>query len=280
MILTCPNCSTKFNIKDGALGKTGRKVKCSKCDHSWHAMPNGEAENAAVQVRETDSFGDLDNEPPPGNQPAEALGAQPPPTDLMASGVENSDNGYIPSEGVQAKSGGDGLSSIDPSHMPPDSQVRPPTPGRPSSDIISWVVFILLLVTIIISMLFLRKDLVILYPPLNKVYEIFGFAPYTLGHGLELLQPNSEIRKEGNAVILTVKGKIENTTSSVIDVPHLKGVLFDSNGKETMTTKTFKPTEPRILPGEKTGYVTEIKNPPPGSMKITIIFAQKEEILK
>ena len=239
-------------------------------------MPDGETEDAAaaVQVQETDPFGDL------GDESAEAAAEQLPPTDLMARGVENADNGDMPAEGVQAKPGDDGLSSIDPPHVPPDSPVQPPKSEQPSSAIIRWIFFILLVVTIIISMLFFRKDLVLIYPPLNKVYEIFGFAPYMLGHGLELLQPTSEIRKEGNAVILTVKGKIENTTSSVIDVPHLKGVLFDSNGKETMTTETFKPTEPRILPGEKTGYVTEIKNPPAGSMKLTIIFTQKEEMLR
>ena len=276
MILTCPNCSTKFNIKDGTLGTIGRKVKCSKCGHGWHAMPDGETEDAAaaVQVQKTDPVGDL------GDEPAEAAAEQPPPTDLIARGVESADNGDMPAEGVQAKPGDDGLSSIDPPHVPPDSPVQPPKTEQPSSPIIRWIFFILLLVTIIISMLLIRKDLVIIYPPLNKVYEIFGFTPYTLGHGLELLQPTSEIRKEGNAIILTVKGKIENTTSSVIDVPHLKGVLFDSSGKETMTTKTFKPTEPRILPGEKTRYVTEIKNPPAGSMKLTIIFTQKEGMLK
>ena len=68
-----------------------------------------------------------------------------------------------------------------------------------------------------------------------------------------------------------------NKTSSVIDVPLLKGVLYNSKGKQTMTTKTFKASESRILPAERINYSTEIKNLPPGSVKLTIIFARKKK---
>src|SRR3546814_13889340 len=37
MILTCPNCDAKFNVKAELLGPTGRTVKCTKCGHRWHA---------------------------------------------------------------------------------------------------------------------------------------------------------------------------------------------------------------------------------------------------
>lgn len=40
MILTCGNCSTQFSIPDGALGARGRKVKCSRCSHSWFQAPD------------------------------------------------------------------------------------------------------------------------------------------------------------------------------------------------------------------------------------------------
>ena len=50
MNLTCPNCGTRFKIEAGALGTKGRKVKCGKCDHRWHAMPKSEAAPAAAQA--------------------------------------------------------------------------------------------------------------------------------------------------------------------------------------------------------------------------------------
>jgi predicted Zn finger-like uncharacterized protein len=47
MYITCPECTTKFAIKKEQIGKTGRKVKCSKCSHIWHYTPG--KEEAAVE---------------------------------------------------------------------------------------------------------------------------------------------------------------------------------------------------------------------------------------
>lgn len=56
MIIVCPNCSTSFIIPDQALGDEGRKVKCSKCQHVWHATKSNAkekhyAEAPAVAVK-------------------------------------------------------------------------------------------------------------------------------------------------------------------------------------------------------------------------------------
>jgi predicted Zn finger-like uncharacterized protein len=39
MILTCPNCSTQYVVKDGAVPPQGRQVRCANCKHSWHQDP-------------------------------------------------------------------------------------------------------------------------------------------------------------------------------------------------------------------------------------------------
>jgi predicted Zn finger-like uncharacterized protein len=49
MILTCSKCSTQFTVSAAALGTAGRKVKCSKCAHTWHQAPEA-ATPSAVQV--------------------------------------------------------------------------------------------------------------------------------------------------------------------------------------------------------------------------------------
>lgn len=55
MILECPNCSNRYLVDKRAVGAEGRVVRCAKCKHQWHAMPDepkGEAEkdNATLDV--------------------------------------------------------------------------------------------------------------------------------------------------------------------------------------------------------------------------------------
>lgn len=39
MIVSCPNCASRFTLPDGALGIAGRKMRCARCEHTWHQMP-------------------------------------------------------------------------------------------------------------------------------------------------------------------------------------------------------------------------------------------------
>lgn len=37
MIIVCPNCSTRYEVADQAIGDHGRSVQCASCSRSWHA---------------------------------------------------------------------------------------------------------------------------------------------------------------------------------------------------------------------------------------------------
>jgi predicted Zn finger-like uncharacterized protein len=37
MILTCPSCAANFVVPPAAIGPHGRRVRCSRCKHEWHA---------------------------------------------------------------------------------------------------------------------------------------------------------------------------------------------------------------------------------------------------
>ena len=41
MILVCLNCIARYRVEVEALGAMGRRVKCTKCGHIWHAEPPG-----------------------------------------------------------------------------------------------------------------------------------------------------------------------------------------------------------------------------------------------
>jgi predicted Zn finger-like uncharacterized protein len=39
MIITCPGCQTRFQIKPASLGSAGRTVRCSSCGERWFVEP-------------------------------------------------------------------------------------------------------------------------------------------------------------------------------------------------------------------------------------------------
>lgn len=42
MLVTCPECTTKYTIDPDALGTVGRKVRCIRCTHVWNLEPPAE----------------------------------------------------------------------------------------------------------------------------------------------------------------------------------------------------------------------------------------------
>lgn len=71
MILTCPNCASRFVVDDAHLGEGGRMVRCSHCKTAWRAEPqNTQPEFARGDVKE------LTQPARPADLPGEALPKQ------------------------------------------------------------------------------------------------------------------------------------------------------------------------------------------------------------
>ncbi len=57
MIITCPNCASRFRLPDGKIGPDGIKLRCGKCKHVFHqALPS------PPETRDFD-YPDLDETP-------------------------------------------------------------------------------------------------------------------------------------------------------------------------------------------------------------------------
>jgi predicted Zn finger-like uncharacterized protein len=59
MILTCPQCSTRYHVDPAALGSAGRTVRCASCGQRWSVKPPADTPRAV----------DLGPPPPEGRTP-------------------------------------------------------------------------------------------------------------------------------------------------------------------------------------------------------------------
>ncbi|WP_299477801.1 zinc-ribbon domain-containing protein [uncultured Roseibium sp.] len=59
MKITCPDCSTSYEIKAEAVGSQGRSVKCAKCGNRWFVSPDND-NDGPDSFEDTDAGADTD----------------------------------------------------------------------------------------------------------------------------------------------------------------------------------------------------------------------------
>jgi len=305
MKLTCPNCSSRFKVKDGALGTKGRKVKCGKCGHRWYAMPEAApapvaaATPAATPADPTEEFApppppvadptDARPPPPPVADPTDAppppvadlTDAPPPPTPPVpqaapVASVPDDDEVDVPDDD---EVGVPDAMLADPPPIPPESsfvlQNRTPEP-QGGGTLKYWILLVLILASSSGAAFWWRDTVVHHFPAANKAFIMVGYPANTLGYGLKIFEAKTFLDVKGGKRIFGVRGQIMNETGKIIEVPLLKAILIGTKG-EDVTSWSFEAKEPRILPGEKVEYETVTENPPRGTTGLRITFTRAEE---
>lgn len=84
MPITCPKCRTSYQVSDAQIGESGRRVKCVKCEHVWHAMLDNEPldkEPALTEASAADGADAAPSMPPASPYAAEQGQERTPPSD-------------------------------------------------------------------------------------------------------------------------------------------------------------------------------------------------------
>lgn len=251
MLISCPNCATRYLVADSAIGPGGRKVRCAACKHSWFVAPLAEmAERDLVSVG-AGAVAEV------AERPAEAPMPEAP--------------AWF-SETVRSE------------HAPP---VPPPPPPQPAIDAydyappfrprrnparmwtIAAIAVSILLIALILSLWFLGgAEGIRARLKGGPIASVAAVAP------LRLAPAGAPERRQLDSghEILSVSGRIENPASHSQKVPDIRAELVDSRGA-TVYEWIIPAPLPKLAAGGSASFDGVTVDVPPTAARVRLSFA-------
>jgi predicted Zn finger-like uncharacterized protein len=238
MIVTCPNCSSRFKVGATALGAEGRRVKCSRCAHVWRQRAEGAGGDAVAAAEAPSQDETAWLAPPSGERPA--------PADPAVSERRR-------------------------------RPLEPPAATPPGKRFGTSAVVLVLLVVLFgagAGAFLARDHVVAAVPGVAKIYALLGAFGEVPGAGLELRNLDSERRRDDGVPVLVIRGEIVNAGAAPSTVPSLRGSLYGADGAE-LTSWRFAVADPSIAAGASAPFETEVRDPPVEATDLKIRFADQ-----
>lgn len=273
MIITCPNCQTRYQVAQNAIGSAGRKVQCANCQQSWQAVPEpDEPPPPKPRLVETKKTSDELDKPPldPGAEAEmdaefEAAAGQETgrksahdPESLMRSMEELAD-GELDT----------GLSEQRHRAMRARQQrfAKKLPMGRVRKN--ARIVAFTLLGIIVIGGFFLRTEIVRMFPELAGVYQAVGLSVNVIGLEFDNVE-TLRAQQDGQDVTL-ISGRVRNVTGAQVQIPAIV-VSICGPDSEVLYSWSVAPPVQFLGPGESVEFETQLNSAPGDAEMIELVF--------
>jgi predicted Zn finger-like uncharacterized protein len=246
MILTCPECGTRYQTDAAHFMPDGRKVRCAKCGHVWfQAAPQPEADVQFVHEEE-----------PPQQQaqhePEYEEPAKPEPVFAQRAAYAPPETDYEEEEDVATP--------------------RPRILER-LGYVLGWAALAGILIAVGWSGIHFRQDVASLWPQSSTLYRALGLRVNT--RGIAIIKEPARFETENGQVVLLVTGRLANITSHELTVPMIRASLTDDDKRHELCHWVFSPNVPTLKPGQVITFHTRFPNPPAGARNIFLHFAER-----
>ena len=233
MILTCPDCATRYFLHDVLVGRAGRTVKCTSCGATWRAQAE-------------------DEDPLPLTAPS----PEPSASDPLA-----------------VKSASDGLSDLPADRLPHAFRARAQEQRKVREAAATGAIWAGLasgLAVVIALAAVFRVDVVRLWPKTASAYAAVGLPVNTTGLIIE--QVKAAPGSDGGHPAVMVSGVMRNIADRTVTAPLLRVSLLGKDGK-AVARKLADPAGPQIRPGEARHFAVTVVDPPNTASDVEVTFA-------
>ncbi len=238
MILTCPQCATRYQADAAKFQPSGRNVRCGKCGHVWRQD---------APAPESDAVSDMpviEEEPPP-----------PPVVEPPAAG---------PDSPATLR---DRITMVE----PPREKSRWPVRLAMGA---GWASLIAIVLLIGWAAAAFRQQIATLWPQSASLYAALGMD--TNISGLDIRDVRYSRTADNGGTVIALTGELANTSARELPVPQLRAALIDDDRRE-LYHWTFSPALTTLRPGQRTTFQTRLTNPPAGARHVEVRFAKAGE---
>ena len=254
VIITCPNCHTRYKVASDALSAAGRQVQCASCTELWYATPSFPPPAAASDDElafraDKDSLSDEEDQLDSAFLQEETPTASTPP-------APQDEAANIARDAAVARRRNGMMAAL------------PLGRFRRAYRIGVWSILALILVTGVT----LRTQIVSAIPQLDGLYRLVGLGTNVVGLDFTEIKTLRTTR-DGSSVII-VNAKISNIANHIISVPTVLVSLL-SDADTVLYEWTVTPATRNALPGDVLEIETQLNGPPQGVSKVRLSFVER-----
>ena len=280
MNLDCPSCGTTLRVPEGALGASGRRLRCAACKHVWlQTPPRGPVAPAAPSPPAPPTRAD---EAPSRPSPASPEPSSPEPGEV-ATGARPASPTPPPDPPTRADEASPRPSPAPPEPSPPAEPpaAAPPRPAAPGAGRTGGArparaagaggfgVFALLLALVAagVGAYHWRAPIACRAPWLAPAYDAAGLLGPRAAAGLEI----RDVAFSLDEARVVAMGRIVNTGDVAVFPPRLRAEILDA-ASLPLDGWTFETPAPALCPGAAAAFEAVRRDPPSGAARVSMTF--------
>ena len=244
MVVTCPSCSSGYDLDPARIGRDGRKVRCAACRDSWFVAAQPEDERLGA---------------------AAALVADPSPTrrpDVVTS-TETDGRLVERREPIPARRPRPPQTKKRQARRPRRSDAK----RKPSGGMTA--ILALLLVALLPGIVLRRDAVVAALPGTASLFQALGLPVNLVGLSFEGV--SSSLVADATGTVLEIQGEVRNLTGYPLDAPSLDIAIAGENG-DLLYTWSARPIETPVAPESTAAFRTRLAAPPPAGRRVEVTF--------
>ena len=262
MILTCPSCTMRYIVSEGAIGTSGRTVRCAHCSHQWFEQAEEGLDEALFNQEDTtagsifddsrDRYGEADfpddHEPSADDNDFQAILRKEIEAAPIPEGVKPAHEEYDP---VLAQLG-------------PQKEIKVPSGAKFSGFLTAALIWVFVLAGLLFAHPYISRA----FPASNMIYSLIGLKPVMPGEGLALDGLRAQIA-DGK---ISLQGSVINLRDTDIKVPSIMATIVDQDEKP-IEQLLIAPPVANIKAEGQASFDAIYPNVPDGASNVTFAFS-------